>query len=295
MDIKQLEVFVKVAKFKSFTKAAEELNLSQPTVSLHIQNLEKELGVKLFDREGRRATLTPPGKALYKYALEIVKLRRKALLIVKETLGKIEGEFTVGASTVPGEYILPKVLTKFVSEYPATKFQIRILDSEAIINEVFSENLEIGFVGSKKETDKLEFIPFLKDEIIIARSPQLKAIRDIDELMRAPLILRERGSGTRKIFEERLNRMGINPKDLNVITELGSTTAVKEAIKNGLGYGVISLLAVKEELKDNKLFKNEIPGLNISRDFYIVKRKQKTLSPAIKLFSEFVTQQEWHA
>ncbi len=295
MDIKQLEVFINVAKFNSFTKAAEELNLSQPTISLHVQNLEKELGVKLFDREGRKASLTPPGKVLYKYAMEIIKLKKRALLAVREFLGRIEGEFTIGASTVPGEYILPKVLASFMNNYPNTKFSLKVSDSEAVINDVLSENLEIGAVGSRRETERLTFIPFYEDEIILVRNKDLPELRDYLELVKAPLIMREKGSGTRKIFEEHIHRLGINPKNLNVIAELGSTTAVKEAVKSGLGYGVISNLAVMEELNTGKLFKNPIENLEIKREFYIVKKRQKTLSPAINLFMEFITNKKWQS
>ncbi len=295
MDIKQLEVFINVAKFNSFTKAAEELNLSQPTISLHVQNLEKELGVKLFDREGRKASLTPPGKVLYKYAMEIIKLKKRALLAVREFLGRIEGEFTIGASTVPGEYILPKVLASFMNNYPNTKFSLKVSDSEAVINDVLSENLEIGAVGSRRETERLTFIPFYEDEIILVRNKDLPELRDYLEFVKAPLIMREKGSGTRKIFEEHIHRLGINPKNLNVIAELGSTTAVKEAVKSGLGYGVISNLAVMEELNTGKLFKNPIENLEIKREFYIVRKRQKTLSPAINLFMEFITNKKWQS
>ncbi len=295
MDIKQLEVFINVAKFNSFTKAAEELNLSQPTISLHVQNLEKELGVKLFDREGRKASLTPPGKVLYKYAMEIIKLKKRALLAVREFLGRIEGEFTIGASTVPGEYILPKVLASFMNNYPNTKFSLKVSDSEAVINDVLSENLEIGAVGSRRETERLTFIPFYEDEIILVRNKDLPELRDYLELVKAPLIMREKGSGTRKIFEEHIHHLGINPKNLNVIAELGSTTAVKEAVKSGLGYGVISNLAVMEELNTGKLFKNPIENLEIKREFYIVRKRQKTLSPAINLFMEFITNKKWQS
>jgi len=293
MDIKQLEVFVNVAKFNSFTKAAEELNLSQPTISLHVQNLEKELGVKLFDREGRKASLTPPGKVLYKYAVEIIKLKRKAFLSVKEFLGRIEGDFTIGASTVPGEYILPKVIASFMNSYPDTRFSLKVSDSEGIINEVLNENIEIGAVGSRKETERLSFIPFYEDEIILVRNKKLPEIKSYEELSKAPLIMREKGSGTRKIFEEHIQGLGINPRNLNIVAELGSTTAVKEAAKSGLGYGVVSNLAVMEELDSGKLFKNSINNLEIKRQFYIVKKRQKTLSPAINLFMEFVTDKKW--
>lgn len=295
MDIKQLEVFVNVAKFNSFTKAAEELNLSQPTISLHVQNLEKELGVKLFDREGRKASLTPPGKVLYKYAVEIIKLKKKALLAVKEFLGKIEGEFLIGASTVPGEYILPRAIASFVNSYPDTRFSLKVSDSEGIINEVLGENLEIGAVGSKRDSERLTFTPFYEDEIILVRNERLPEIKNYEELSRAPLIMREKGSGTRKIFEEHMQKLGISPKNLNVVAELGSTTAVKEASKSGLGYGIVSNLAVEEELSSGKLIRNSIDSLKIKRQFYMVKKRHKTLSPAISLFMEFIKDKKWES
>ncbi|BAT71747.1 LysR family transcriptional regulator [Thermosulfidibacter takaii ABI70S6] len=290
MELRHLEVFVEVAKAKSFTKAAENLGLSQPTVSLHLQNLEKELGVRLVDRDGRSIALTPAGKVFYPYAKEIVELKDKAILALKKFMGSVEGTFRIGASTVPGEYILPRILPRFMKEYPKTRFSIEVMDSEAINNAVAEGVFEMGFVGGKKDDERLEYQPFCKDKIVIvslrnSSCPDRISLAYINEL---PLVFRERGSGTRKAFENALKDKGVDVSQLNVVAEVGSTTAVKEAVKSGMGCGVVSEISVEEELKSGLFKRVEIEDVEIERNFYIVTRRNRTLSPAIELFIDFV-------
>ena len=295
MDFKQLEAFVKVAETKSFTKAAEELNISQPTVSIHIQNLEAEIGVKLFDREGKFANLTPAGNLLLKYAREMMKLREKALLAVREFMGSIEGNFVIGASTVPGEFILPLILSDFTKKYPKTRFIVNISDSEDINYKVAEGILELGIVGSRREIKKLEYTPLFKDEIVLVHPNPEKEEIEKEEIYSLPIITREGGSGTRKTFEKALKMHNINPERLNTKAQLGSTTAVIRATKSGMGYGITSIRAVKEEIEKGELKVVRIKNLRIERWFYLVRMKNRTLPPALSLFVEFLEKQKEQA
>ncbi len=294
MELRHIEVFVAVAREKSFTRAAEFLGLSQPTVSLHVQSLEKELGVRLFDREGRSVGLTPAGKVFFPYAQEMVALKEKALLALKKFLGSVEGTFVIGASTVPGEYILPKLLPEFVRQYPKTRFKVRVLDSSQVNALVADGVLELGVVGDRNDDDRLEYIPFCRDEVvIIAPVDHPGPLRiTLQELSSLPLVLREPGSGTRRVFERALEERGLSVDALNVVAEMGSTTAVKEMVKGGVGCGVVYRISVAQELKSGELRQVVVEGLSMPREFALVHRKNRTLSPAIELLIDFVVKQK---
>ena len=294
MELRHIEVFVEVAKTKSFTKAAENLGLSQPTVSLHLQNLERELGVKLIDREGRNISLTPAGKLFFEYAAEIVSLKERALLALKRFLGSVEGTFVIGASTVPGEFILPRILPEFMKQYPKTKFKIRVMDSEMVIQSVAEGDMEMGVVGAKGEEEKLIFRPLCRDRVVVVapNSDKYPDRVDMNGLAELPFVMREKGSGTRRAFERALEGYGMKVEDLNVVAEVGSTTAVKEAVRSGLGCGIISELSVRSDLEKGDLKIVDVEGLEILRDFFVVLRKGKTLSPAIELFVDFLMKEK---
>ncbi len=294
MELRHLEVFVEVARVGSFTKAAENLGLSQPTVSLHLQSLEKELGVRLLDRDGRRIALTPAGKVFFPYAREIVELKGKAVLALKKFLGSVEGTFRIGASTVPGEYILPRILPAFIKEYPKTRFSIEVMDSEAINVAVAEGTYEMGLVGAKREDERLQYTPFCKDRVVIVAPPSgdFPSKIDLREIPEIPLVFRERGSGTRRAFERAIESKGVDPSSLNVVAEVGSTTAVKEAVRNGLGCGVVSEISVRKEVEMGMFRLLKVEELQIEREFFVVVRRNRTLSPAIELFINFIVKQK---
>lgn len=289
MDIRQLESLCKVAELGSFSLAAEALLLTQPTISAHINSLERTLGAKLFDRMGRKVVLTPTGKVLYRYARQILALREEAINALQD-LSSLTGEVLTASSTIPGEYLLPRLLAAFNRKVSPLKVKVTITDSEGVLNLLLRGDVELGFVGMKRDEDRLQFFPVYQDAVIIvAHRGHPLAGKEVpwEDFKRTPLVMRERGSGTRRAFERGLKEAGYNPSGLTVGAEFGSSAAVKEAVKAGLGVGVISDLAVKAEL-GRDLMEVKVKGMKpISRTFYLVKRKGKTLTPAASRLMEF--------
>ena len=174
MDFKQLEIFVAVAKHKSFSKAAKELFLTQPTVSSHMQNLEHELNTVLINRNNKNVTITEPGKILYTHALEILNNRQRALYNLNEYSGKIEGIIDMACSSIPETYILPEFLKFVVNKYPDVKFNISHYDSQDAISEIIDEKISFGFVGSKVSNSQINYIDLVDDELVLIASKELE-------------------------------------------------------------------------------------------------------------------------
>lgn len=295
LDIHQLEIFTKVAELKSFSKAAQAIYLTQPTVSQHISSLENYLGTKLFDRLGKEVALTKAGEILYRYAKQITALRGEAQQALDHFLGKKTGHLILGASTIPGEYILPPLLGQFKTLYPEIRITLRIGDTEKIVTELLGGTIELGIIGAKIIHTRLKYSPFVEDELIVVvpkghRWWQRKSI-DVQELADEPFIMREEGSGTRISMEKRLRKLGISSDDLKIIAEVGSTTAVKQAIKANLGTSLISEMAVEEEIRLKILKKIPIKKVRFNRTFFIIQDKKRTTSPLCKSLIQFLSEQ----
>ncbi|ODA44673.1 Transcriptional regulator, LysR family [Thermodesulfovibrio sp. N1] len=281
-------------KNKSFSKAANQNFLTQPTVSEHIKNLETYLNCKLFDRVGKKIIPTKEADILYEHALEII----DKLQNLKENIEKIKkipsGKILIGASTIPGTYILPSFIASFKKFYPDINIQINISDSQNVINSIFSGDILLGFVGTKINNSLIDYIPFVEDELVVA-SPNFfdKSFIDVTELLEYPFIVREEGSGTRKETEKWLNHLGIKLENLNIVCTLGSTDAVKQAIKKGIGISILSIHAIKDEIECGKLKALRIKGNEIKRTFYIAKHQKRTLPFIYQLFYKFLKEQSF--
>jgi len=296
LDIHQLEIFTKVAEFKSFSKAAQEMYLTQPTVSQHITSLESYLETKLFDRLGKEVSLTKVGEVLYHYAKQITALRREAQQALEHFLGKKSGHLILGASTIPGEYILPFLLGEFKTLYPAIRITLRIGDTEEIVNELLNRRIELGIIGAKITHPRLKYFTFVQDELIVVvpkghRWWQKTSI-DVQELTDQPFIMREEGSGTRISMEKSLHELGISKGSLKIIAEVGSTTAVKQAIKANIGISLISERAVEEEIGLKLLKKIPIKKVKFIRTFFIIRDKKRTASPLCEALIQFLSEQK---
>ena len=279
IETRHLKIFVTVYKERSFTKAAEELYTSQPTVSEHIQNLEARLNCKLFDRLGRSILPTTEAEILYPRAMAILEDLKRLEEEISATGNTISGELIIGASTIPGAYILPGLAASFKKDFPGISFEIRINDSAKIVEAVANNELLLGVVGAKIATAKLQYHPFAEDELILAAAsgnpvPSEISMKDLEEL---PFIVRERGSGTRKSTESLLAQQHQTLNQLNICATLGSSAAVKEAIKANLGVSVISRHAIQDELLNGKIRQIHIPGLSMKRKFYVVTPARRTL------------------
>ena len=290
MDIKQLEVFVRVFENRSFSKAAQQLGLSQPTVSAHIQHLESTLGKKLFDRVARRVVPTAEARILYRHAVEILKKRDEALAdLLSLDSAPLTGVVKIAASNIPGDYFIPHVLAKIKNLFPKITLSVEIFDSNRVLS-LLKEQLpsfDMGFVGVEVVDPKFEAKVVHSDEIVLIAPPyEKKRSVSISELSQLPLIFREEDSGTRRTVEEALKKHGVSPETLNVVAFLGSNTAIKEAVKRGVGFGIVSRYSVEDEIQCGKLKTLEVRGLTIKRCFFAVRRRDITLLPVARALWE---------
>jgi DNA-binding transcriptional LysR family regulator len=292
VEIRKLEVLCKVIELKSFTKAAEKCFLSQPTVSEHIRSLENELSQKLINRLSKEIEPTPVGKLLYGYATKIIRTRLEALQAVEQYSGKLVGKIMVGCGTIPGTYFLPELLSRFRNEHPSIRGVLRITSSKIITETVLAGELELGVVGARWHEKKLAWKEMFSDELTLALHPAhpLAGRTDVSlkDVAKTPFILREAESGTRKVFQKILEKDGIKENDLQVVAEIGSTAAVKEAIKVGIGISVLSKSAAQDDVDCGRLTTIVVKGLDMHRPFYLIQRKNRALSPVASAFVNFL-------
>jgi len=291
MDIRQLEVFCQVMKSGSFSRAAKALGLSQPTASEHIKTLEKELGARLFDRLGRRVQPTRAGALLQAHAQRILQERERAKAAIEDFLGIVKGHLSLGASTIPGGFLLPGLLGGFKKRYPETTVSIRILDSGRVAGGVIEGEFQIGFTGARHPNAQLVYRLFARDELLLAVPPDhpLAGKRRIraGDLAGEKLIVREEGSGTRSVAEERLRELGFEMRPGQVAAVLGNPQAVRTALKAGVGVAIVSRFAVAEDLAGGALREVEIQGFECIREFYSVVHKARSLSPLARGFLDY--------
>lgn len=296
MEIRKLEVFCKVVELKSFTKAAEKILLSQPTVSEHIRSLENELGQKVINRLGKEVETTPVGDILYKYALNIIQTRQEALQAVAQYSGRMGGKIKMGCGTIPGTYVLPELISSFHSLHPSVKAIMKITSSQIIAEKVLEGELEFGVVGARWKENKLTWTRMFADTLILAVHPNHplagKNEISLQIVLQSSFILRELESGTRKVFANILEKEGFSESDLEVVAEIGSTAAVKEAVKAGVGVSILSKRAVLDDLDRGKLTALSIKKHDMQRPFYLVKRKNRELSPVATAFVDYIRENE---
>ena len=294
-DLRQLEIFCKVLELESFSKAAGAVFLAQASVSERIATLEGMVGARLFDRMGRQVVPTAAGKLLYKHACLLLEMKKAACNEMQDFLGMKKGEIRIGGSTIPGEYILPKVIGRFHDKNPFVSVILNIADTSEIENRVLKGDLELGVVGSKSSQGSLICLELWDDELVLAVSKGHKWADkkeiEINNLSKEPFILRETGSGTLKIIKEYFKAAGAgNIDSLNVVARFGSSTAVKEGIKSGLGISILSSIAFETELKNGILKALKIKGLLMLRKFYLIRDKRRSVSPLCQAMLDFLKQ-----
>jgi LysR family transcriptional regulator, transcriptional activator of the cysJI operon len=251
MDLHRLLVFAKVYECRSFSRAADEVLLSQPTVSGHIKTLESELGVRLFDRLGREILPTRGAELLYEHAKHILEMVEEAQRAVDAFLGRLRGELLVGGSTIPGQYVLPDFIGRFRSMHPEVRVTLSIGDTSEICQKVLKGGLEVGLVGALMDEERLAFVPLMDDQVVLAAWPgHPLAGRRLSpaDLKGVPVVLREPGSGTRMALTRALAQANMSLEDLEVAAQMGSTMAVLQAVRAQVGVGVISHLALLDDL-----------------------------------------------
>jgi DNA-binding transcriptional LysR family regulator len=295
MDMRRLEVFCKVVELKSFTKAAEALRLSQPTASEHIRTLEQILGEKMIDRLGREVLPTPAGRVFYQYARNIVQMRDEAIEALDQFKGKLGGHLILGASTIPGAYFLPKFIASFKAAHPSVRITLRISDTAEVSNDVLQGSASVGVVGSRPNDRRLVLEKLFSDELVLAVYPEhpwtKKRKIDLDELDGEPFILREVGSGTRSVMSRMLQELGFDTSRLEVVAEMGSTEAVRQGIKAGIGVSILSYQAVAEDFDHGLLSPVKINDMRLTRPLYLIQRKNRQPSPVASAFTDYLRKQ----
>ncbi len=289
MNIKQLEIFVTIAATGSFSKGAEAACVTQSTASQHIATLEESCGVRLLDRTGRGAVTTEAGKIMLTHARQVIKSLKdteQAILRFRQADGV---ELSVGGSTIPGTYLLPKAIAALRASDPGIRVKVEIGDSSDILARLIDENIEIAIVGAAADDKRFTTEELGCDEIILVvrkghpwcgrKSVQL------EELLREPIVMREKGSGTSDAVSAALRQQGIAPGDLSACATLPGSEAIKQAVLAECGIAFISELAVRGELKRGELVSINLSGIAITRSFSLVHRKGRTVSPAATAFS----------
>jgi DNA-binding transcriptional LysR family regulator len=287
----RLKVFQSVAHNLSFTKASNELFITQPAISNHIKELESEYEVKLFNRIGNKISLTPAGNILLTYTDRIVSLHNEIKFELSQLKGSTEGTLRVGASSTITQYVIPAALAKFNKRFPEIKLSLINGNTEIIEKQLLKNEIDVGIVEGKPTNADIRYSPFLNDELLVFTSSQNTAIPNSVsniELLKLPLVLRERGSGTLEIIENSLQQCQISPKQLNVLLFLGSTEAIKSFIKTGNGVGIVSRFAIQQELSNNIFRPINTPELEFRRQFYFISPQGPEPVGLVKLFLNFV-------
>src|SRR5579884_1668272 len=287
-----LETFSKAAELSNFTAAAKTLRLTQASVSQRVQALEKILDTPLFKRQGGRVLLTQAGQKLYDYAQRILDLHREARREITGHVVPLGGELSLAASSIPGEHLLPALLSLFSQKYPHVRVRATVSDSMGVIAQVERGEVSLGLVGRKTESRHLEFRYFASDRMLLVFPPGHALSRrkkvSVKQLPRYPLVLREVGSGLRHCFEKSLDKAGLSLTDLRVALELGSNEAIKEAVLRGVGVAILSTYAVQKEIRTGQLHALTVNDLHCDRDMYIVQDRRRVLPLPARLFLLFL-------
>ncbi len=281
MEFRKLQAFSKVYELQSFSRAGQELFLSQPTISTHILSLEEELQVKLFDRIGRRIIPTRAGEVLYQNTKDIFRILERARSDIHELTNQVTGTVVIGGSTIPSNYLLPSLLASFKQKFPDVCVDMRIGDSIKISQDVLAGNLDFGLVGGYAGHFDLEHSLLLTDELLAVASPVLahnfKKGMQPKDLLEVPWVMREKGSGTRQALEKALQKHTIDISRLPVKTLVQTTEALVRCVLAGVGIGVTSRLAVHEHIGSGALIEVDVDNLSMQREFFLIKHRRRTL------------------
>lgn len=292
MELKQLQSFVTVAAWGSFTRAAELLYLSQPTISAHIRQLEEELHARLISRTTKTVELTPKGKEIYEYAANILELRDR---MVSACSDGCQNVIHLGASTLPSSYILPEVLPIYGKQNPDTYFVIHQSDSQGVVSGLLDGIFDIGMAGMCTGEASLIWEPFYRDRMAVITpvnehflTLQRENTVSIQELLKEPMIFRENGSGSKKSADRLIESLGISQKDLRITACVNDQETIKNLVAGGLGISIISEKAARNFREEKRVLVFEFPELDSTRNLYLVHRRDDILSDRALDFMEFI-------
>ena len=291
MEFKQLEAFVAVVDYGSFSEAARKLYLTQPTISAHVRSLEEELHTKLILRTTKKATITTRGYQLYDSAVRMLEIRNNLL---ENFTGVQKHMIDLAASTIPSSYLLPEILAAFGKTHPDIYFHSIQADSAESINRVLDGTVDLALVGQNTRDETCVFLPFCQDELVIATpitnhylGLQNKSVT-FEDFIKDPIIIREKGSGTKKEMDLFLEQIGVTPNDLNVIARMNDLEGIKKSIVNGLGISILSARSAIDLQKTKQILLFPLEESAHKRTFYIVYSKNRILKPHVRQFIQFV-------
>ncbi|WP_419868136.1 LysR family transcriptional regulator [Chryseobacterium sp. CT-SW4] len=287
----RLKVFYKVATRLSFTKASDELNISQPAVTKHIKEIENQLNTKLFNRKGTTIQLTESGKILYGYAEKIRNIYRDMEFEINQINQQHKGKLIIGASTTIAQYILPEILAKFHSYYKDIKIELFTHNTETISSLLKKGKIDLGIVEGESQSSYFEYKPFKADEIVLvakASHPLARKTLQLKDLYTLDLISREQGSGSLEFIQNRLKDKGIHIENLNIVMQIGSSESIKNYLLHSECMAFLSISTVLQELKNNLLTVVDIKNFNIERNFHFILPRGEQ-SELIRLFLKFIS------
>ncbi len=293
MEFKQLEAFVAVVDYGSFSEAARKLYLTQPTISAHIRSLEEELHARLIIRTTKKLTITTKGYQLYDSAFRILDIRNNLL---ENFTGSRKQIIDLAASTIPSSYLLPELLAGFGRMYPDVYFHSWQTDSSGAINRVLDGTVDLALTGQNTGDDSCVFIPFCQDNMVIATPvndhylnlKQKEQPVVFQDFIKDPVIIREKGSGTKKEMDIFLENAGIEPSSLNVVARMNDLESIKKSIVNGLGFSILSARSVVDLQKTKQILLFPLEESAHKRSFYIVYSKNRILKSHVRQFIHYV-------
>lgn len=293
IDMKELEAFVCVVEKKNFSRAAEALYLAQPTVSAHVASLERKLGIRLLVRTAKEIYPSEAGKLVYNYAADILRLRREVVDAVKSFGSEMRGTINIAASTIPGQYHLPKIIQSFHAHYPDITFNLQQLNSSEVVEQITSHKAELGFTGTMLPSPRCVYQELTDDRLVVVtpNTPEyqayLKTGFPIHQLEKENFISREKGSGSRAETESFLREMGVKPADIHTVVEVRSIDSIKQMVSMGLGVSILSQSACADYCQFRKILTFNFDNVSLRRKLYLVRHKNSILSPIAQAFYDY--------
>ncbi|WP_340398847.1 selenium metabolism-associated LysR family transcriptional regulator [Paenibacillus sp. FSL H8-0079] len=296
MNFHQLHIFYTVAEKGSFSAAAQALHMTQPAVTMQIQSLEDYFGTKLLHRSTKKIELSEAGRTLLPHAKRSVELVRQTDEAMSAFTQMLQGRLQLGASLTIGEYVLPRMLGPFALQYPDISIVMKVMNTTQIMDDILKHQLNFGLIEAPVHHPDMIVEPVMQDELklIVPAGHDLakRSKVNLEDVMNYPFVLREKGSGTRQVMEDQLQKKKIDPQDMNVVMELGSTGAVKSAVEAGVGITMLSPSSVQHELALGLVHIVDIRGLEFKRQFYAIHLKSSLLPLSAVAFLNYLRQQE---
>ncbi|MDY0087920.1 MAG: selenium metabolism-associated LysR family transcriptional regulator [Coriobacteriia bacterium] len=294
MNLPQIRAFVMVVDHGSFSAAAQQMDVSQPAVTMQLQALEADLGVTLLDRAYRHVGLTEAGAAFLPHARKVL----AELEYARENLGRltetVSGRLSLVASTTPGQYLLPRHLGGFLAVNPEVTISLGIADTAGVVKAVAEGEADLGMTGGMVKGSRVDFQPLGSDDVVMVCSAAHRFAAaqhvSLEEALAEPFVLREEGSATRQVAEDALREMGADPSELHAVTELGTGEAIVSAVEGGLGLAMVSSWVACKALETRTIATVPVAGFPVSRPLYLVVPRT-TLTRAAEAFSGYLKEQ----